>query len=41
MVDPTELGRDFPESLRTEDTFFHTMSFLRSCRAPCPECRVL
>ena len=23
VIDPTELGRNFPESFRIEDTFFH------------------
>ena len=33
VIDPTELGRDFPESLRIEDTFFHAITFPGSCRA--------
>jgi hypothetical protein len=39
VIDPTELGGNFPESLRIEDTFFHGLAFQDSFRASCPECR--
>ena len=41
VINPTELGRDFPESLRIEDTLFHAKALQNSFLAPCPKCRAL